>query len=67
MNKAPDDPKINDNRNYIYDNNFYIRDEFPVIKDWVRDGSKIIDLGCGNGSLIKYLLDNKNNIFIEGI
>jgi len=67
MNRAPDNPKINDNRNYIYNDNFYMRDEFPIIKDWIKDGSRIIDLGCGNGSLIRYLLDNKTNISIEGI
>jgi hypothetical protein len=32
MNKAPDDPKINDNRNYIYDNNFILEMNFPLLK-----------------------------------
>lgn len=65
MTNPPDNPKINDNRNYIYNESFYIRKEFPIIKEWVKEGSKIIDLGCGNCSLIKYLEDKK--IYGEGI
>jgi len=66
MNKPSDNPKLNDNRNYVYNKEFYIRKEFPIIRDWVKEGSKIIDLGCGNGSLIKYILDEKN-VYAEGI
>ncbi|KKQ61473.1 MAG: SAM-dependent methyltransferase [Parcubacteria group bacterium GW2011_GWE2_38_18] len=67
MSKLLDSPEHNDNRNYNYQKeNFYIRDEFSVICDWIHEGSKVIDLGCGNGSLMKYIL-NKKNIEIEGI
>lgn len=52
----PDNPESNDNRNYIYDNDFYIRKEYPIVRDWIKEGSKIIDLGCGNGSLIRFIL-----------
>jgi len=66
MNKPPDNPQINDNRNYSYNENFYIRDEFPIIRDWIKEGSKVIDLGCGNCSLMKYILEKKK-VYIEGI
>ena len=61
-----DNPVSNDNRQYKYDKDFYFREEFPIIADWVEEGSKIIDLGCGNGALIKFILDKKN-VEIEGI
>ena len=31
-----------------------------IINDWVTDESKIIDFGCGDGSLLKELMDTKN-------
>lgn len=66
MLKPPDNPKINDNRNYVYDESFYVRPEFPIIAEWVPENSRIIDLGCGNCSLIKYILEKKK-IYAEGI
>ena len=32
-----------------------MRDEHPIIYDWVKDGSTIIDLGCGDGDLLNTL------------
>lgn len=62
-----DNPELNDNRNYDFSQeNFYIRGEFSIISDWVKNKSKIIDLGSGNGSLMKYLKD-KNDAIIEGV
>lgn len=61
-----DDPQSNDNRQYNYDENFYFRAEYPIITEWVKEGSKVIDLGCGNGALMKYILERKN-VSIEGI
>ncbi len=62
-----DKPEQNDNRCYDFSNEgFYTRAEFPIITDWLKDGNKVIDLGCGNGSLMKYLKERKN-IEIEGI
>jgi methionine biosynthesis protein MetW len=56
-----------DNRLYNYaKRDWYIRDEFPIINDWIVEGSKVIDLGCGNGSLMKYILDRKS-VDIQGI
>lgn len=60
-----DDPEVNDNRDYQYDDEYYNRHEFSVIKNWIPENSKIIDLGCGNGALMSYL--KKSNIKVEGI
>lgn len=62
-----DNPELNDNRHYDFgQQDFYVRAEFSIISSWVINNSKIIDLGCGNGSLLKYLKD-KNNAITEGI
>jgi methionine biosynthesis protein MetW len=31
------------------------RHDFAIIADWVRLGSKVLDLGCGDGSLLGFL------------
>ena len=31
-----------------------------VIESWVRDGSSILDLGCGDGSILEALRSNKS-------
>ena len=31
-----------------------------IINNWVPDDSKVIDFGCGDGSLLKELMDTKN-------
>ncbi len=36
------------------------RHDFQIIADWVEPNSRVIDLGCGNGSLLKHLQDSKN-------
>ena len=61
MSASIDHPLLNDNRKYEYTNtNYYVRPEFPTICKWIPQGARIIDLGCGNGSLMKYLIDRKN-------
>ena len=57
---------MNDNRNYSYNPNSYSqRAEYPIIADWIPAGSSVIDLGCGDGSLL-HLLKTKG-ISGEGI
>jgi methionine biosynthesis protein MetW len=47
---------MNDNRNYRYDiNSVSNREEYCSIMDWIPKGSKVIDLGCGDGSLLLLL------------
>ena len=52
---------MNDNRNYSYgkDNQTCNRHEYLYIQRWVTEGAKVIDLGCGNGSLLSILKEKK--------
>ena len=43
--------KLNKN-NYRYD--------FPIIANWVKPNSKVLDLGCGDGELLNYLKKERN-------
>lgn len=44
---------MNDNRNYYYKSDSVSkRNEYPIIIDWIPPRSYIIDLGCGDGSLL---------------
>ena len=36
------------------------RADFAAIAAWVRSGAKVLDLGCGDGSLLKYLAGTRN-------
>jgi len=36
------------------------RYDYQMISDWVAQGSRVIDLGCGNGTLLKHLQAEKN-------
>ena len=61
MNPQFDEPAINDNRNYNYENfQSFERVEYPIITAMVEKNSKVIDLGCGNGSLLEKLIKEKN-------
>ena len=56
-----DSPEYNDNRNYDYSSSFIEeRDEYKLILEMVEPNSKVIDLGCGNGSLLEKLIKEKN-------
>lgn len=61
-----DDPLYNDNRKYEYDESFYERAEFPIICNFINSNTDVIDLGCGNGSLMKFILDRKK-VNITGV
>jgi methionine biosynthesis protein MetW len=57
----------NDNRQYRYEKaGFTIRPEYAVIAEWIPEKSRVIDLGCGNGSLMHYLVRHRE-LAIEGI
>ena len=44
---------MNDNRDYHYSiGSQTLREEYNVIADWIKEGSSVIDLGCGDGSLL---------------
>ena len=36
------------------------RHDLQIISDWVRPDSKVMDLGCGDGSLLRHLQTTKN-------
>jgi methionine biosynthesis protein MetW len=62
-----DRTNINDNRNYDYsDFQSFERPDYKFIVELVEKNSKVIDLGCGNGSLIQKLI-NEKNVIAKGI
>ena len=58
---------MGDNREYEYtaDRSAH-REEFSKIVDWIPEGSRVLDLGCGEGSLLKLLVERKK-AQVEGI
>ena len=57
----------NDNRNYDYTySDFKERTEYNLIAELVHNNSNIVDLGCGNGSLITKLI-KENNCIAKGV
>jgi methionine biosynthesis protein MetW len=54
-------PLFNDNRNYNYSEvENEERKEYRTIENLIPANCSIIDLGCGNGSLMKILVNEKN-------
>lgn len=41
-----------------------MRADLDIIQKWIKPGSRVLDLGCGDGSLLAYLRDNKQTIGI---
>ncbi len=39
-----------------------MRFDLQIIASWIEPGSRVIDLGCGKGELLKYLISNKKVI-----
>lgn len=37
-----------------------LRQDYKIISDWVRPNSRVLDLGCGSGRLLKHLNTEKN-------
>jgi len=55
-----DSPEINDNRCYRYAADSELaREEYPFIVSMVESGSRVLDLGCGDGSLLARLQAEK--------
>ncbi len=50
-----------DNRNYVFDEESAseLRDEYPIIEGWVTEGSRVLDLGCGSGEILRMLKEKK--------
>ncbi|MCX8154091.1 MAG: methionine biosynthesis protein MetW [Candidatus Bathyarchaeota archaeon] len=38
----------------------YVRFDYKIILDWISPGSSVLDLGCGDGTLLKLLATLKN-------
>ena len=61
MEKDINSPNFNDNRDYDYSEfSDEHRAEYDLIIGLIEPNSKVIDLGCGNGSLINLLMKQKN-------
>jgi len=39
-----------------------MRYDLQIIASWIEPGSRVIDLGCGGGNLLKYLITQKNAV-----
>ena len=37
-----------------------LREDLNIIQQWIKPNSKVLDLGCGQGILLKYLIEQKN-------
>lgn len=37
-----------------------LREDLNIIQQWIKPNSKVLDLGCGQGILLKYLSEHKN-------
>ena len=38
------------------------RKDFEAISNWIRPGTSVLDLGCGDGSLLAHLHASRNTI-----
>lgn len=36
-----------------------MRADLEIIQEWIRPGSRLLDLGCGDGELLRYLSDHR--------
>jgi methionine biosynthesis protein MetW len=63
MNSDFDTRGTTDNRRYDYSGRpVFVRAEHAVIVQWVPHGVRVLDLGCGNGTLLAELRETRNAI-----
>jgi methionine biosynthesis protein MetW len=43
-----------------------LRPDLAAIAEWIQPGKKVLDLGCGDGSLLRYLRESRN-VFGYGV
>jgi methionine biosynthesis protein MetW len=52
---------MGDNREYVWTEEVTSpRPEYQYIASWVKDGARVVDLGCGEGALLRLLKKEKN-------
>ena len=37
------------------------RADFPTIARWIKPDARVLDLGCGDGALLRYLIDSRGS------
>lgn len=37
-----------------------LRADLEIIRGWIKDGARVLDLGCGDGTLLRHLQDEHN-------
>lgn len=43
------------------------RPRHDIFTNWIADGSSVVDIGCGDGAFLEYLLKNKKGISASGL
>jgi methionine biosynthesis protein MetW len=51
--------KLDYNKHWEYRGKHNVRSRFKIFADIIKDGSKVLDIGCGDGTNLRYLMDIK--------